>query len=176
MSRIFTNTRLGGLLICLLSVAPLQAVADTLYTYEADDKSYPYTVVESGDNFTFEFKKDIPRESGRLKAAAHIFRSIYGDDSVSPQYSEFFMKETARCFAFDGRFYTYRICFLPNDYSPEKKERFWGFTNRLPNSLWFLTRNILPLALFGAVLYFLFREKHTRNRTTEGTKGIVDAH
>lgn len=143
--------------VASFQLASLAAGTGSIYEYEGS--KYPYTVAESGDNHTFEFSKNPGRESERLKAVLHVFKSVYGDESIAPQYSEFFMKETARCFAFDGRFYTYRACFLPNDYSPGNKDRFWGFTNRLPNVMWFVTRNILPLLLVAVVLYFVFREK-----------------
>jgi hypothetical protein len=68
------------------------------------------------------------------------------------------MKETALCFVFDGTFYSYRACFLPNDYSPANRDRFWGFTTRLPNALWLVTRNLLP-ALLAIGLFFLFPKK-----------------
>jgi len=142
-----------------VGLQPVALATGAEFIYEYDGVKYPYTVVETGDNYTFEFSKNPKAESGRLKAALHVFQSVYGDDSIASQYSEFFMKETARCFSFNGRFYTYRVCFLPNDYSPENKDRFWGFTNRLPNAMWFITRNILPLLLVAAVLYFVLREK-----------------
>jgi hypothetical protein len=48
---------------------------------------------------------------------------------------------------------------FPNDYAPDKKDRFWGFVNRLPNRWWFVTRQLVPLVLGVAALYFLFRAK-----------------
>ncbi len=137
----------------------LSPAAPSEFVYEYRGEKYPYTVAESGDNHTFEFSRNPGREPERLKAAQHVFMTAYGDDTIAMQYSDFFMKETARCFAFDARFYTYRVCILPNDYSPDKKDRFWGFVNRLPNAWWFVTRNLLPIGLLGLFLYFAFREK-----------------
>lgn len=133
--------------------------AEQKYVYEHEGVAYPYAVNSTGDNYTFEFEKNPGREGGRLKAALHVFRSIYGDDSIAPGYSEVFMKEGAKCYVFDATFYTYRTCFLPNDYSPDRKDRFWGFASRLPNSLWFLTRNGLPAALLIGGAFLAFRSK-----------------
>lgn len=146
-------------LAVVTSLPLLSSAAPTEFVYEYQREKYPYTVAESGDNHTFEFSRNPGRESERLKAALHVFETVYRDDTIASQYSDFFMKETARCFAFDARFYTYRVCILPNDYSPDKKDRFWGFVNRLPNVWWFVTRNLLPLGLVAAILYFIFRQK-----------------
>ncbi|QSA97209.1 hypothetical protein [Methylococcus sp. EFPC2] len=144
----------------LMCAYKLPQAAPAEFVYEYAGEKFPYTVSESGENHTFEFSRNPGREPGRLNAAQHVFKTVYGDDTIAPKYSEFFMKETARCFAFDGRFYTYRVCILPNDYSPDKQDRFWGFVNRLPNTGWFLTYNALPAGLVGiALYYFVFREK-----------------
>jgi hypothetical protein len=135
---------------------PAPSAALERYVYEREGVQYPYTVKESGDNRTFEFANNPGREGGRLRAVQHVFASVYGDDSIEPQYREFFMKEGAKCFVFDGRFYAYRACFLPNDFSPGNENRFWGFTTRLPNALWFLARQLLPAVLIAAGLYFAF--------------------
>jgi hypothetical protein len=89
----------------------------------------------------------------RDKAAVHVLHSVYEDASISPTYSETFMKESAQCFVFDANFYSYRACFLPNDYSPGNRDRFWGFMTQLPNAMWLITRNLLP-ALLGIGMFF----------------------
>lgn len=153
--------------LAVLAFSPLlSSAAPTEFVYENEGEKFLYTVAESGDNHTFEFSRNPGGESERLKAALHVFGKVYGDDTIVPQNSEFFMKETARCFAFDARFYTYRVCMLPNDYSPDKKHRFWGFVNRLPNRWWFVTRNLLPAGLVAVILYFVFREERRTSRTS----------
>lgn len=133
------------------------------FIYQNDGESYPYSVKQTGENYTYEFPVNPGTEGKKLKAALHVLQSVYGDSSINPSYSETFMKETALCFVFDGRFYAYRVCFLPNDYSPGNKNRFWGFTSRLPNALWLITYNLLP-ALLAIGLVFLYpRLKRTGN-------------
>jgi hypothetical protein len=124
-----------------------------VFQYQNDGESYPYSVKQTGDNYTFEFEKNPGKEGKKLKAAAHVLQSVYGDASINPTYSETFMKENAQCFVFDANFYSYRACFLPNDYSPVNRDRFWGFVTQLPNAMWLVTRNLLP-ALLGLGLFF----------------------
>lgn len=148
-----------GSLAVLISLPLLSSAAPAGFVYEYRGEKYPYTVAESGDNHTFDFSRNPGREPERLKVSLHVLETVYDDDTIATQYSEFFMKENARCFAFGSRFYTYRVCILPNDYSPDKKDRFWGFVNRLPNVWWFVTRNLLPIGLLAVILYFAFRDK-----------------
>lgn len=157
-----TIPHLATLLAALAHSAP-GAATEQRYVYQVEGARYPYTVQESGDNYTFEFSVNPGREGGRLRAVLHVFASVYEDASIEPEYREFFMKEGAKCFVFDGRFYAYRACFLPNDFSPGNENRFWGFTTRLPNALWFLTRQILPAVLGATALYFAFfgRDRRT---------------
>lgn len=157
-----TKTNLGASLLVLLGLAqilPATALAEQRHVYEHEGKAYPYVADSTGDNYTFEFAINPGREGGRLKAVQHVLRSVYGDGSVDSQYSEVFMKEGAKCYVFEATFYSYRACFLPNDYSPDKKDRFWGFVSRLPNANWFLTRNILPALLVAGGAFLGFRAK-----------------
>ncbi|MFM8332766.1 MAG: hypothetical protein ACKN9T_13860 [Candidatus Methylumidiphilus sp.] len=124
------------------------------FSYLRDGQNYPYSVKQTGENYTFEFEKT-PGEGKKIPAAVHVLASVYGDDSINPSYSETFMKETALCFVFDGTWYSYRACFLPNDYSPGKRERFWGFVSQLPNAKWLITRNLLPVVLAFGLLFFV---------------------
>jgi hypothetical protein len=148
-----------SLLAVVASLSLPSSAVPAEFVYEDKGEKFPYTVAASGDNHTFEFSRNPGREPERLKASLNVFETVYGDHTIAPQYSEFFMKENARCFAFDARFYTYRVCILPNDYSPNKSDRFWGFVNRLPNTWWFVTRNLLPACMVAVILYFVFREK-----------------
>lgn len=148
----------AGALALILAAA--NATAAQSHVYESGGVSYPYTTEETGENHTFEFKNNPGKEGSRLRAALHVFRMVYGDDSIEQKYSQVYLKEGATCYVFDGRYYTYRTCFLPNDYSPDKQDRFWGFVSRLPNFMWFVTRQGLPaLMLAGAAFYFLRRRQ-----------------
>ncbi len=122
------------------------------YVYEYKGERYPYTVEQTGDNYTFEFQRNPGGESSRRRAALHVFQSVYGDYSIQPSYSDAFMKETAICFAYDSSQYTYRVCFLPNDSASPDRHRFWGFVSQVPNRMWMLTHNLLPgLGILGVV-------------------------
>ena len=125
------------------------------FVYRMGSEEYPYSIKQTGENYTFEFEKNPGIEGKKLKAAVHVLQSVYDDTSINPTYSETFMKEGALCFVFDGTFYAYRSCFLPNDYSPGNRDRFWGFVTRLPDGTWLITRNLLP-ALAVLALFFLF--------------------
>ena len=147
------------MVLAVLLLGSGQGSAEQRHVYDNEGTAYPYAVDSTGDNYTFEFEKNPGREGGRLKAARHVMRSVYGDGSIAEKYSEVFMKEGATCYVFEATFYSYRTCFLPNDYSPEKRNRFWGFVSRLPNSMWFLTRNGLPALLLAGGAFLALRSK-----------------
>jgi hypothetical protein len=155
-----SNNLILWLLILLIVAYHPMGTADNTgnFHYQNEAGNYPYSVNQTGDNYTFEFTNNPGKVGARLKAAVHVLQSIYGDTSINPTYSETFMKESAQCFVFDANFYSYRACFLPNDYSPGNRERFWGFVTQLPNAMWLLTRNLLP-ALFGIGLFFYLFKK-----------------
>lgn len=138
-----------------LCLSPAFAESTGTFTYQNAGESYSYSVRQTGDNYTYEFDKNPGKEGRKIQAVLHVLLSVYGDDSINPSYSETFMKETALCFVFDGSFHSYRACFLPNDYSPANKDRFWGFVSRLPNAKWLIVYNLLPaLAVFGGVFLY----------------------
>jgi hypothetical protein len=147
------------LLVSMGQLVSGAAIASARYVYENEGISYPYVTEVTGENYTFEFERNPGKEGGRLKASLHVLSSVYGDDSIDREYSEVFMKEGAKCYVFEARFYSYRTCFLPNDYSPDKKDRFWGFVSRLPNAMWFLTRNGIPAALVLGGVVWAFRRR-----------------
>ncbi len=156
------NKLLTRILVILALACPTLTAAEGAgeFVYPSEGVDYPYSVKQTGENYTFEFSKNPGAEGRKLKAALHVLQSVYGDSSINPSYSETFMKETALCFVFDGTFYSYRACFLPNDYSPANRDRFWGFVTQLPNALWLITRNLLPaLLVLGA--FFLYPKKNT---------------
>lgn len=153
-------TNPAGLVLCLLLFTQSVTAGNTGdFEFNFEGENYPYTVKQTGDNFTYEFSKNPGKEKGKLKAAVHVLNSVYQDDSIDPKYTETFMKETALCFVFEGSFHNYRACFLPNEYSPQNKNRFWGFVNQLPNAKWLILFNFLPFVLFFG-LVFLYPRRH----------------
>jgi hypothetical protein len=134
----------------------IDAAGAGTYTHYSKAGPYGYTVNKTGENFSFEFERNPGTQSEKLKAAVNVLASVYEEESLNPRQDGFFMKETAKCFVFDSSWYTYTACFLPNEYSPENKERFWGFVYRVPNGMWLITRNLIPaLALLGLSWFFL---------------------
>ena len=129
------------------------------FEYKLEGESFPYSVKQTGENFMFEFSNNPGKVDKRLKATVDVLHSVYGDTSINPTYSETFMKESAQCFVFEANFYTYRSCFLPNDYSPGNRDRFWGFVTQLPNAMWLITRNLLPALLGIGLFFYFFRAK-----------------
>ncbi|CAG0963194.1 hypothetical protein GPROT1_00971 [Gammaproteobacteria bacterium] len=148
---------LHGLLMFLMLAYSVIASAESTgrFMYQSEGQDYPYTVKQTGDNYTYEFERNPGKEGKKIKAALHVLQSVYEDSSINPSYSETFMKESALCFVFDGNFHSYRACFLPNDYSPDNRDRFWGFVTQLPNARWLITFNLLP-ALLAIGLVFLY--------------------
>jgi hypothetical protein len=148
---------------CLFSLViaahPALAAALEMHRYDADGQTYTYSVKPTGENYTFEFDKSPGSESRQLRAASAVFKTIYADESIAPIYHQTFMKEGARCFVFTANFYSYTACFLPNDYAPEQRERFWGFVSRLPNAAWLITRNLLPALLVLGVFFVSLRKR-----------------
>ncbi|MDD5033334.1 MAG: hypothetical protein PHE55_01135 [Methylococcaceae bacterium] len=148
------------LMVFAILLHPDGVAADNgTFTYRHRGEDYPYSVRQTGDNYTFEFEKNPGIEGRKLLAALQVFQSVYGDDSIRPTYSETFMKEGATCFVFDASYYAYRVCFLPNDYSPAHRNRFWGFVSRVPNAMWLITRNLLPAALLLALFFFFTKRR-----------------
>ena len=145
-------------LALLLATGANPAIAATGATHHftADGQTYAYTTQPTGENFTFEFDRNPGSEKRQIRAAGAVFRTVYGDDSIALAAHETFMKEGARCFVFAARFHAYTACFLPNDYAPGQRDRFWGFVTRVPNAAWLITRNLLPALLaLGAFFYSL---------------------
>jgi hypothetical protein len=138
---------------------PALAAAMETHRYDADGQTYTYSVQPTGENYTFEFDKSPGTESRQLRAVGAVFKTVYEDESIAPLYHQAFMKEGARCFVFPANFYSYTDRFLPNDYAPEQRERFWGFVSRLPNAAWLITRNLLPALLVLGVFFVCLRKR-----------------
>jgi hypothetical protein len=147
--------------------------AESRYAYTVRDQVFSYTLKSTGENFTFEFEENPGNLNERLGAALHVFQSAYDDGSIQPRHSSFFTKEGAKCFVFDARFHTYTTCFLPNDYSPGKENRFWGYVTQVPNGMWLVTRNLVPALLLLGFFAFLLRRKPQPRR--DDTAPIPDS-
>ena len=143
----------------VIQFAPPVNAAPQKFTYEDLGEVYPYSVEQTGDSYSFEFERSPSKEGERLRAVSSVFQAVYDDNSIKPEYSQFFTKEGARCFVFDANLYSNTACFLPNDFSPEHRDRFWGFVSRLPNSMWLMTRNLLPAVLLIGAFFFTLRKK-----------------
>ena len=129
-------------------------------TSQKSSVNYQYTVIQAGDNYNFKFHQSPPDNTSKLRAGYHVLQSIYQDRSIYKTHSESYIRERARCFVFDSRFYTYSLCFLPNDFSVKDKGRFWGFVTQVPNWKWLITRFFLPVLLvYGLVFYINRRRK-----------------
>jgi len=146
-----------GLLLACCCASALPAVPSSA-SYRYGGKVYEYTLTATGENYTFEFKDNPGAVDDRLAVVWHVLQTVYGDSSIPARHGYFFMKEGAKCFVYDASLYTYNACFLPNEYSPGHRERFWGFVTRLRSGWWLVSRNLIPAALaLGICLYYLFR-------------------
>lgn len=132
---------------------------NTEYTFNDSEQSYQYTVIQTGENYTFKFDKNPEDRVKKLKAGRHVLLSIYEDSSINQTYTVSYIKERARCFVFDSRFYTYSLCFLPNDFDTKNKDRFWGFATQVPNWKWLVTRFLLPVLLAFALFFYIGRRQ-----------------
>lgn len=148
-------------LFCVLTTVYCSIInaKNTEYTFDDNEQSYSYSIVETGENFTFKFTRNPQDEVTKLKAGRHVLLSIYEDSSINDNYTESYIKERARCFVFDSRFYTYSLCFLPNDFDIKNKNRFWGFTSQVPNWKWLVTRFLLPILLAYALFFYAARRR-----------------
>ncbi|MFA5920719.1 MAG: hypothetical protein WC856_05455 [Methylococcaceae bacterium] len=70
--------------------------------------------------------------SEKLKTGYHVLQSMYGDHGIKTNYSQRYSKERSSGFVFDSTFYTYTVGFLPNEFSQNNRDRFWGFVPQIP--------------------------------------------
>ncbi|NOQ13091.1 MAG: hypothetical protein GQ583_01245 [Methyloprofundus sp.] len=149
-------------LFCILGIAYCSVISakNTTYTFIDSQENYQYSVRQTGENFTFKFAKNPQDRLTKVKAGRHVLLSVYKDDSINKNYTESYTRERARCFVFDSDFYTYSLCFLPNDFDTKNKDRFWGFVTQMPNWKWLVTRFLFPVFLaFALFLYAGRRQK-----------------
>ena len=145
------------LLACLLSssyCSILQA-ENSEFSFTNNGQRYDYSVVPTGENYTFKFSQNPVDPVLKIKAGREVLLSVYQDESIQKNYTESYIKERARCFVFDSSFYTYSLCLLPNDFDKKNQDRFWGFVTQVPNWKWLVTRFLLP-ALLGFAI-FIYR-------------------
>lgn len=148
----------------ILSMAYCSVISanETEFNFVNAQENYPYSVIQTGENYTFKFNKNPARNGNntiKLKAGYHVLQSTYKDSSINKTYSEAYIRERARCYVFDSNFHTYSLCFLPNDFSQKDKERFWGFTTQVPNWKWLVTRILLPVLLAFALFFYVTKRK-----------------
>ena len=135
---------------------------ETEYSYESGGKVYRYSVVASGDNYNFEFESIPESTNERLKAGVHVLKSIYDDSSINLQNRQSYIRERAKCSMFEGGLYNYTYCVFPNDFAPQKQDRFRGFVTQMANWKWMVIWNLLPVLLvFGLIFFFT---KNPKNR------------
>jgi hypothetical protein len=134
--------------------------AENEFVYEHQGEAYRYSVSKAGEDYTFTFDKNPGEMSEKLKAVYHVLQSVYDDPTIETKYSQGYIKERARCFVFDSAFYTYTTCFLPNEFSLNNRDRFWGFVTQVPNWKWLVIWNLLPAVLaFGLFFYIGTKRK-----------------
>jgi len=72
-----------------------------------------------------------------------------------------FQKKRATCYALDGRFHIYTLCFTPQEFTREKKI-LKGFVTRVPNWAWQFTHVLLPVVAVFGLLFQRFRPAKSR--------------
>ncbi|MGR9115276.1 MAG: hypothetical protein ACU85E_05885 [Gammaproteobacteria bacterium] len=132
------------------------------YVYHKGGKTYRYFVIQSGENYNFEFETNPGNRTDRFQAGLHVLYSLYHDSSIHANSKRYYIKERAHCYALESSFKTYSLCMLPNDFTTDdKKDRFWGFVTQMPNWKWLVTFNLLPVLLGFGVIFFFTRKKHS---------------
>jgi hypothetical protein len=131
------------------------------YEFVIADESYPYSVIQAGENFNFKFNKNPKDELIKLEAGYHVLQSVYQDASISRIDSKAYIRERARCYMVDSNFYSYTLCFLPNEFSQKKTDRLWGFVTKMPNWKWLLTRFLLPVIVIYAFFFYITRRSNS---------------
>lgn len=142
-----------------ITIVSSAGIAQTNHVFEWEGKSYPYTVAPAGDSFHFEFENRPDTAAEQYQAKQHVLQSLFDDSSIDFSDRQDYIRERARCSFFGGKFHDYTLCILPNEYSPAAKNDFKGFVTQLPNSLWLLSRIVLPAVLAGGLIYLVARRR-----------------
>ena len=143
--------------------SPVISAIENGYTVKSGGKSYQYSVTKTGDNFTFKFATSPEDPVTKLIAGRHVLLSIYKDSSIQKTYTEDYLRERARCFVFDSHFYTYTLCFLPNDFDIKNNDRFWGFVTQVPNWKWLVSRVLVPVLFAFGVFFYAGNRSRTKS-------------
>ncbi|MGR9044167.1 MAG: hypothetical protein ACU83N_02655 [Gammaproteobacteria bacterium] len=149
-----------GFMILWLTVSSSTAAGtgETQYFYQKNGTIYRYVVTQTGDNYSFKFETNPGNLDDRFKAGLHVLYSLYHDSSIKAASKQHYIKERADCYALDSLFHTYSLCFLPNEFSSENRQRFWGFVTQMPNWKWLMVYNLFPALLFFGLLFFLTKK------------------
>ena len=142
-----------------LGISSSTGIAQTDYVFEWEGKSFQYTVSPAGDSYHFEFENRPETEAQQHQAKQHVLQSLFDDPSIDFTNRQDYIRERAECSFFGGTFHDYTLCVLPNEFSPDTKNDFKGFVTQLPNSLWLLSRFVLPAVLGGGLIYLLMRKR-----------------
>ncbi len=146
---------IAALLTLAFSAISTQTTAKEKHVYE----DIPYTVRQTGINYSFKFEEDIVEQQQRRWAGLHVLKSVYDDFTIKADFSHAYKKERAKCYALDSHHYTYTLCFLPHEFTREKRV-LRGFVTRVPNWLWHLTNILLPVVgVFGLLFYWFSTSK-----------------
>lgn len=142
-------------------LCPAENTVNSATVRLAQGSELPYAVARTGDNYTFKFDQS-PGDDATAKLAAgiQVLRDVYQDESIHDRYSESYIRERARCYLFDSRFYSYTLCFLPNEFTRDKTDRLRGFVTQMPNWKWLLTRFFLPAGLLFGLLFYFKNHRH----------------
>lgn len=132
----------------------------TVFEFVSAEESYPYSVVKTGENYNFKFNKKPVDDMTKLKAGRHVLLSIYEDASINKTHSASYIRERARCHVFDSHFYTYSLCFLPNEFNQKQEDHLWGFVTQMPNWKWLATRFFIPALLAFALFFYISRRQN----------------
>ena len=156
------SLRLSFIILWLTLYAHTAAgIGQTEYFYEKHGTSYRYSVTQTGDNYSFKFETSPGNLDERFKAGLHVLYSLYHDSSIKAGSKQHYIKERADCYALDSSFHTYSLCFLPNEFSPGNRNRFWGFVTQMPNWKWLMVYNLFPALLFFGLLFFITKKNST---------------
>ncbi len=146
--------------ITALACSTPASASKTEFVYESQGEIYRYFVVQSGDNYNFEFEKSPENTIEQFKAGMHVIQSLYSDSSIELENRQGYIRERAKCSLFEGSYYNYTLCIFPNDFSSSKQDIFRGYVTQLPNWKWMVTRILLPVLLvFGLIFFFTKQRK-----------------
>ncbi len=159
-----TSQKICFLLVLLGAAFATHSTAKERYFFDGN----AYIVKETGVNRSFVFEQNFDDPEKRKQAGLHVLRTVYDDFTIEPDFSKAYVKERAKCYALDSRFYTYTLCFLPNEFTKQKAV-LRGFVTQVPNWFWQFTHILLPaLAILGLV-FWRFKPLHKHQRAMEAS-------